>query len=370
VYFGSVSDPQAALEKWNREKDYRLAGEAPNRSGSMTVRELCNAFLTAKKRLIASGELTERSWSDYHTTCEKIVANLGASKPVEKITPSDLSIMRANLARDRGLVSLQSDIGRVRVVFNYGYQNGLLEKPIRYGDAFKRPSKAALRIERNKRGQKLFTAAEIRTLLEIASPQLKAMILLGINCALGNADLARMTSDKIAGEWLHYPRPKTGCERVAPLWPETLEALRVMNRPEHRKPEHAQHVFITKYGSTWEPKSMHDNPVAKEFRKLLNKVGIERKAGFYDLRHTFQTIAEQTRDKDAVRCVMGHVEATGDMSAVYSEQRPSNERLLAVANHVRAWLRQAYQENEPAFKSIACRPDQPAAADAPGTPAA
>ncbi len=61
--------------------------------------------------------------------------------------------------------------------------------------------------------------------------------------------------------------------------------------------------------------------------------------GFYTLRHVFQTIGGQTRDKDAVRAIMGHAEAANDMSAVYTEEPVDDKRLLEVTNHVRKWLR-------------------------------
>ena len=74
--------------------------------------------------------------------------------------------------------------------------------------------------------------------------------------------------------------------------------------------------------------------------KLLQRAGLKRPGyNFYALRHTFQTIGAQTLDKDSVRYIMGHVEDAADMSAVYNEQRPSDERLRKVTDHVRDWLR-------------------------------
>ena len=56
------------------------------------------------------------------------------------------------------------------------------------------------------------------------------------------------------------------------------------------------------------------------------------------LRHTFQTIGEEARDKDAVRSIMGHAEASNDMSAVYNEKPVDDARLRAVTDYIRAWL--------------------------------
>jgi integrase len=76
--------------------------------------------------------------------------------------------------------------------------------------------------------------------------------------------------------------------------------------------------------------------VACEMTKLLTRLDIKReRVGFYALRHTFETIAGETRDQIAVNAVMGHADQT--MAAAYREHI-SDERLQAVVNHVRAWL--------------------------------
>src|ERR1700677_354469 len=65
VYFGPWDNPDAALEKYLKEKDALHAGRKPRDTTSgVTIKELCNSFLIAKQRLVDSGELTNRSWSD------------------------------------------------------------------------------------------------------------------------------------------------------------------------------------------------------------------------------------------------------------------------------------------------------------------
>jgi integrase len=57
--------------------------------------------------------------------------------------------------------------------------------------------------------------------------------------------------------------------------------------------------------------------------------------GFYTLRHTFRTVADEAKDQVATDYVMGH--EVPNMSAVYRETI-SDSRLKAVADHVRNWL--------------------------------
>ena len=66
------------------------------------------------------------------------------------------------------------------------------------------------------------------------------------------------------------------------------------------------------------------------------KLGLKRHGlNFYALRHGFETIAGASRDQPAVDHVMGH--ARDDMASVYREGI-DDDRLEAVAEHVRAWL--------------------------------
>ncbi len=95
-------------------------------------------------------------------------------------------------------------------------------------------------------------------------------------------------------------------------------------------------MFITKYGQPW-GKDTTDNPVTKETAKLLKELHINGRKGlgFYTLRHTFRTVADESKDQVAVDFIMGH--AREDMASVYRE-KIGDDRLATVTDHVRAWL--------------------------------
>jgi integrase len=244
---------------------------------------------------------------------------------------------------------LSNDITRTRVLFNYAYKHGLIDRPVRYGDSFRKPSRTVLRKARQKKGPRMFTAPELRSIIKASSPQMRAMILLGINCGLGNNDCAKLTTAALdlKGRWLNYGRPKTGIDRRCPLWVETSKALKaaLVDRPAAKDKNHEDRVFITRYGFPWEPKAKADSPITKEMAKILKELKLHRPGlGFYALRHTFQTVAQKTRDKDAVRAIMGHAEAANDMSTHYSEEPIEDDRLIAVAAFVHKWLFQPSQK--------------------------
>ena len=145
------------------------------------------------------------------------------------------------------------------------------------------------------------------------------------------------------GGWVTFPRPKTAILRRCPLWPETIAALRtaIDKRPKSKRPEFDGLVFLTRCGVPWvRPGStgVHIDSLSTEFVKLTTKLGINREnLTFYSLRHTVETIGGDVKDQPAVDYIMGHAPHAGDMSAVYRE-RIDDDRLKAVADHVRGWL--------------------------------
>ena len=72
-YFGPWGDPDAALQKYLDQWDDLHAGRTPHINGNLTVRDLVNQYLTAKKMLANSGEIQHRTWHDNHKACARVV---------------------------------------------------------------------------------------------------------------------------------------------------------------------------------------------------------------------------------------------------------------------------------------------------------
>src|SRR5262249_18056736 len=140
----------------------------------------------------------------------------------------DFAKLRAEMAKRWGPVRLGNVINRVKSVFNFGIDDGLIDRPVRFGTEFRQPDRAVLRRHRAKVGPRMLEAGQLRRLLEVAPLQLKAMTLLGLNCGFGNSDCSclPLSALDLAGGWIDYPRPKTGIPRRCPVWPETVAALR------------------------------------------------------------------------------------------------------------------------------------------------
>ena len=296
--------------------------------------------MTSKHHQLEAGEIVPCTFSEYKRATDRLVGVFGKERLVDDLASGDFEKLCADIAKTWGPVRLSTEIQRTRTVFKYGYDAGLIDKPVRFGPTFKKPSKAVLRKHRASGGQRMYSAEEVRRLLEAASPQFKAMILLGINAGFGNHDCATLPLSGVDLErgWVRFPRPKTGIERRCPLWSETIAALKeaIAKRPQHKDEADADLVFITKYGKRWVGVDT-SNPISQQMRKLLRGLEINgrRGLGFYSLRRTHRTIADATRDFPAIRVVRGHADSSID--DVYREHI-DDDRLVAVGEHVRGWL--------------------------------
>ena len=141
-YFGT--DPDAALAKWLKDKDDLLAGRKPPRGDGLTVGRLSNLFLEAKQRLVDSGELKPATWYDYHRTCERIIKALGPGRHVANLRSIDFEHLRADFATTHNSTTLSDDITRSRVLFKYAFDSDLIDRPVKYGQGFKKPGRATL----------------------------------------------------------------------------------------------------------------------------------------------------------------------------------------------------------------------------------
>jgi integrase len=341
VYFGPWSDPDGALMKYLEQKDALHAGRTPRPDpNTLAVKNVANSFLIAKQEAVEVGELSPRTWADYRSIMEMLVGGLGKSRLVAHLAPSDFAALKNKLAARNGPHRMCTIVQVIRSAFKHAYDSDLLDRPVRFGPSFKRTSKKTLRLHRARQGAKLFTADEIRRLLEAAGPTMQAMILLGVNCGFGNTDCGRLplyAVDLEAG-MIDFPRPKTGISRRCALWPESVAALReaLAARPAPKDAADAGLVFITKYGGGW-AKDDNAGPLTQAMGKLLRALQINGRKGlgFYTLRHTFRTVADEAKDQPAADYIMGH--EVPHMSAVYRETI-SDDRLKAVADHVRQWL--------------------------------
>jgi len=351
-YFTKWSeDPKgvAALEQWLGQKDDLLAGREPRgaKNDGLILADLCNEFLSHKESMRDNGELNPRTFREYYDVCDCLVKTFGRNRLVVDLVPDDFRKLRAALAKTRGPVTLRNVMQRCRSVFKFGFDQGLILTPVRFGQSFAKPKMDAIRrareAHRAEHGDRMFEAVEIRQILGAAKQPLKAMVLLAANGGFGQSDLSALPvrALKLDTGWLDFARVKTGIRRRVPLWPETVAAIRewLPMRPKSKDPVDSGLLFLTCRGQRWVKTNATGSPIdalGQEFQKVIRRLGLKRpRIGFYALRHTFETIAGATTDQIAVNAIMGHIDSS--MSGLYRE-RIDDERLRRVTDHVRQWL--------------------------------
>ena len=80
---------------------------------------------------------------EYRQTTDLLIKFFGKRRIVAELKPIDFSSLRASL--NVGPVRLGNIISRVKSVFRWGDENDVLERPVKFGSTFKKPSKAKLR---------------------------------------------------------------------------------------------------------------------------------------------------------------------------------------------------------------------------------
>ncbi len=351
-FFGKWDDWEAALKRYLDEVDAIQAGRNPRlaKPTTPTLEELVNVYCDDCKRRVIDGELSQRTLDDYIKTLKRLATIRSKYEQPAEWTPADFAqikdafskpIKRTSSIRGgvkgrqvarRSSTTVDIDLRAVKAFLNWCFESDYIPQP-KFGKSFKQTSAKQKRIKKAESGPRDLSAIEIRKFIDQSSRFFKAIVLLGINGGFGAKDIAELTVADYSGEWMDYARRKTGFERKAWLWPETRKAI-----DEHLSHRHGltseSPLFVTKYGMSW-MRGSHD-AIGKNFAKLRDDHDIER-GTFYDLRRTFQTVAEESLDFPAVKHIMGHAAGSSDMSAVY-RQRISDERIKKVCEHVRNWL--------------------------------
>ncbi len=345
IYFGTDREEaeRRFRAEWDAIKDGRPRFQA--KESYLTCRELANQFLAAKRLRVDAGELTLTSWHEYKRTAEAIVKVLGRTRTVASLASSDFGKLRASAAERLGTSALGKFVILTRGIFGWGFEAGYIETPVRFGPEFVKPARRMERIARAERGAKLIEADDLRKLIEKSSPTPRAMILLGINCGFGGTDCAEALRPMLTVKpgWIVSHRQKTGVSRRCPLWPETEEALKLATkqRPRAASKADADCLFLTRTGQRFVRNTEKDgklstrNSVGEAYGKLKRACAVEHEGGFYTLRHTFRTVADNVADQVAIRIIMGHHDDSIDDTY---RQRVDDARLVKVTDAVRAWL--------------------------------
>ena len=372
-YFGRWADDpkgERALKDYLARKDAILAGldnlSVVTRNAEMTVGEVMGQFLESRRLGMLAGDLSPRTYGDYLQECQAFANAVGTGAVVAALKPEHFAAYNKQLVEKRqlGRHARKRTIAYVKAMLNWGAGNGLYPAPT-YGNDFVAPdtSPDAMRQAKAREGKKdyskrIVTGEELDKLVEVARPQFKAIVLLGVNCGLGPADVGRLRWRHInmdTGE-LNMPRGKTGTERRGYLWKRTRECLRRVQTLKHNRialEREGQEslVFVSRNGGRPMYREQEiiedgvsvgvkvDQAISITFRKLVQKaelVGVT----YYRLRHSFKTLGKKAKDRDALNLMMGHRDRT--TGEVYDHEEIEFPRIkrVAVVVYRKLWPKQ------------------------------
>lgn len=332
-YFGPLADPATALSRWFEEWPRIVAGAVRQPSArpmpTITVAEAISGFLDAQAQRLARGDISPQTLRRQALHGRALARTLGPRRPISTLTPLDFNKALTDFGTDHGLHQRHEFVILTRRVLRWVSEThgGQL---IKVGSDFRVPTRAQHRREKSARGPQMLTAAEIVAMLAACPLRERGLVLLGINCGMDNSGAGALTVSDI--DWtagvLRHARKKTGQGRVAPLWPETLAALRDLIA--HGYP----HVFVTPRGFPLEHRGTAG--VNRAIKAVMKRAGIWRPGrGYYWLRRTHATVAKRVGEDTDRRIIQGHV--VDDVHEGYVQEYPI-ERLRTVTDHVRAWL--------------------------------
>jgi integrase len=261
---GALHDPQTG---WLARRDGIRAGidniRVTPAGGDLTLGELMSRFLTRKRSNAQSGELSKTTLGDYLREVSAFVSFMKPGTPAGGLRPEHFSAYMSKLTEKRGLGRHARKRVRAYITafLHYGAGNGWFPMP-NTGTDWTAPSTDpdAMRQARSRAGlpdysDRILNGEEVDRLLSRASPAFKAMILVGVNCGRGPADLGRLRWNMLdlgTGQ-LVFPRPKTGAMRVGYLWRKTRRALERVRTLKHNQISLTQSgeqslVFLTRKG--------------------------------------------------------------------------------------------------------------------------
>ena len=375
----AISDPSVG---WLARRNAIKAGidnVRVERSGDkLALGDLMNRFLTFKRNKTQAGELSLTTLGDYLREIERYVTFMKPGSSAGALQPEHFSAYMNYLITDRKLGRRARKRVRAYVTafLRYGAKNGWYAMPNTGTDwKVSATDPDSIRQAKARAGEKDFSdvilnGSDIDRLIEDASPAFRALILLGINCGMGPADLGRLTWDRIdlsLGR-LTFPRPKTGVMRVGYLWKRTrlaLKRLRSLKRNQLAVDRNGQAalVFITRKDLPYyrerelyaeveidgrpvrKLKSVAiDNAVSITFGRLARRAELEG-ITFYRLRHTFKTLGKKARDREALDLMMGHKDTS--TGKVYDHEQVSWGRVRHVSRiiHRQLWPKSKMSAN-------------------------
>jgi len=317
IYLGP--DKEEALKRYHRlGLGVALIQQEATLPIEITTKELANRFIAAQQANWRNPEETLKCYKGWLGRFIEDHSRLRvADFTVEQFASWKISLKRRGYSAE----SINHYLSAVRAMFSFAEETELIQKA---------PKLTRIKNEaKPKPGtnvKPLYTPDNIRLLLEQANIQMKAMIMLALNCGFGPKDIQDLTWDHIDGERVTLPRSKTGVCQTYLLWPETLQLLNEIKEQRSFRiskiadlksaDDTGGCIFLTRFKKPWNKDS-----IAEQFSKLCKKAGVPC-FGFYRLRHCASTAMSLVATPHVHRKFMRHSQLQQQVTYTHT---PDNE---------------------------------------------
>ena len=267
------------------------------------------AVLLARAQVRGSGSTSMEGYTHAVKHCAAL-----CSRPFRSIRKGELQAV-LNAMRDKGYSPSTAE--KVKLLFSQLYQWAIAEHITQAN-----LSNTLVVHPRTKADPQLFTADEIRRIIECGLPGAPvAVILLATGCRIGELFSAR-TEDCFDDYFVSGSKTAAGIARAIPVAPFGLPAYRAMRGAAL---ERGAELLIGGYDGNRAPANYRK----REYYAMLDALGIDRAKTPHKARHTFATaaVAAQVRP-EALKGMLGHASYTTTID-LYTHQ-PSAQLLEEV----------------------------------------
>ena len=137
------------------------------------------------------GDISEKHYLDHHAVSKYFLETLPRQLAIATIGPKHFVLLRDGLSK-LAPITQKNRLARISSIFRRAIKLKYL-KEIDDADALKPPSARIIRLAKPK--HEIVEPTQLRALLEASNRNLKAALLLGLNCAYINCDVCRLTVD-------------------------------------------------------------------------------------------------------------------------------------------------------------------------------
>ncbi len=297
-YLGS--DHDEAIARFHQLALNRPIEKPQKQVARILAKDLANRFIATQKANWRNRDTTLRGYRDwFRRFLEDHPSLIARDFTVEHFAAWKIELVERGYSAE----SINHYLGAVRAMYRFAEDTDLLERT---------PKLARVKNASRKNGiaRPVYSKDQLKQLLDVADVNMRAMILLALNCGFGPKDLSDLRWSDFGPDHVTLARSKTGIAQSFRLWPETLEAVenvredrcalidRLAKRGRSRTDD--GRFVVTKYWRPWDK-----NSIAGQFRKLCIKTGVPC-YGFYRLRHCASTAMSLVATPHVHRKFMRH----------------------------------------------------------------